>query len=174
MKKQGVLVESIINMLWEFGQLLPRPFEAPYEYIKRASGIKRKTYYDTVYNLNRKGTLKIISKNGKKFLQLTHKGYMEVLLKRLMHKTSVPWDGKWRIIIFDIPEDAKLQRDRLRRLLKKLQFVKLQASVFVNPFPLNRWAITYLKDSGLFAYIHIMRVDEMDDEKELKKKFKLV
>ena len=56
---------------------------------------------------------------------------------------------------------------------KKNGFYKLQASVFVSPHPLNREAIKYLKETGLYSYVRILRVDEADDDRDLRKKFGL-
>ncbi|MBI4708765.1 MAG: CRISPR-associated endonuclease Cas2 [Candidatus Portnoybacteria bacterium] len=44
------------------------------------------------------------------------------------------WDRKWRIVIFDIPEEQKMARDAFRFRLKKIGFHELQKSVFVHPF----------------------------------------
>ena len=44
-------------------------------------------------------------------------------------------DGKWRLIIFDIPEQRKRDRDALRRKLIELGFTRLQDSVFASPYP---------------------------------------
>jgi|SRR3989344_2077547 len=42
------------------------------------------------------------------------------------------WDGKWRIVIFDIPENKKVVRNLFRRNLKKWGFKKWQQSVWVS------------------------------------------
>jgi CRISPR-associated endonuclease Cas2 len=81
------------------------------------------------------------------------------------------WDGKWRFVFYDIPEDSKDKRQLFRKLLKRNGYQKLQASVFVNPYPLNREALDYLKKTGLINYIRIVRVDEIDDDSNLLKKF---
>lgn len=44
------------------------------------------------------------------------------------------WDKKWRLIIFDIPENKKLAREALRQKLKDLGLIKLQDSIWVTPF----------------------------------------
>jgi len=44
-------------------------------------------------------------------------------------------DGKWRLIIFDIPEDKKSVRDVFRRKLLQLGFIRVQDSVFASAFP---------------------------------------
>ena len=86
---------------------------------------------------------------------------------------KIKWDGKWRMVIFDIPEEASNERDQLRRLLLLNNFCKLQASVYISPHPINREAIDYLKETGLIKYIRFARIDELDDDKDLKKKFDL-
>jgi len=131
------------------------------------------SYRNAAYNLQKRGSVKIVTKNGKKFLQLTKKGRLEVLLAKAKMAVSGKWDGKWRLIIFDIPEWAKPRRNQLRKLLKKNNFHRLQDSVYVNPYPLNREAIKYLDETGLSEFIRIIKVEEMDNDKDLRKKFKL-
>ena len=44
------------------------------------------------------------------------------------------WDGRWRIVMFDIWERRRPVRDKLRYLLQKIGFVKIQNSVWVYPY----------------------------------------
>ncbi len=44
------------------------------------------------------------------------------------------WDGKWRVVAFDVKESRRHVRDELRGLLVSAGFVKLQDSVWVYPF----------------------------------------
>src|SRR3989344_2297817 len=46
------------------------------------------------------------------------------------------WDGKWRILIFDVPEKIRGKRDFLRRELIDFGFYPLQKSVWVYPYNL--------------------------------------
>jgi len=139
---------------------------------KQLMGSKNK-YYNAVWQAKRKGWLEEVSKQGKTFLRLTAKGELERLVLKMNVQKQEKWDGRWRMVIFDIPEGSRDRRDQLRALLKRQGFIKLQASVFVNPYPLNREALDFLKLSGLMAYIRIAKIEEFDDEKDLKKKFKL-
>lgn len=50
---------------------------------------------------------------------------------------SRAWDGKWRLILFDIPMDRHVQRGRLRRYLRDRRFGYLQGSVWVTPDPMR-------------------------------------
>ena len=49
----------------------------------------------------------------------------------------------------------------------------MQASVYVSPYALNREAVEYLKETGLIEYIRIGRLEELDDDADLRKKFKI-
>ncbi len=48
------------------------------------------------------------------------------------------WDGKWRMILFDVPQKQASDRVRLRRSLADRKFGYLQNSVWITPDPLNR------------------------------------
>lgn len=43
------------------------------------------------------------------------------------------WDGRWRVILFDVPTSKNAQRERLRRYLRGRGFGYLQNSVWVTP-----------------------------------------
>jgi len=74
-------------------------------------------------------------KDGVLTLTLSEKGKVKALRYSLdeMKIKKQQWDGKWRIVIFDVPEGQKSSRDALRFRLKKLGFHELQKSVFVHP-----------------------------------------
>lgn len=46
-----------------------------------------------------------------------------------------PWDGQWRIALFDLPSDKSALRARLHRLLRQGHFGYLQRSVWITPDP---------------------------------------
>lgn len=176
-RKYGTFSGSLLKLVGEATGFFTWPFEFTESYrYEQLRNYKSKTIYDNLYSLKKQGYLKSISKNGKLFFEITRKGEMEILfLKSHSHDTkSLKWDGKWRLAFFDIPEEAREKRDKLRKLLKDNGFKKLQASVFISPNALHRDAITYLKSSGLIQFLRFARIDEIDDDKELKKQFKLV
>jgi len=71
-------------------------------------------------------------------LQLTAKGkqHAEFLFNNIVMAAKKPkrWDGRWRIVMFDVWERRRAVRDRLRYLLQKIGFVKLQNSVWTYPY----------------------------------------
>ncbi len=47
------------------------------------------------------------------------------------------WDRLWRIISFDIPQKYRNERDKIRRMLRKLGFRGLQRSVWISPLSVD-------------------------------------
>jgi phenylacetic acid degradation operon negative regulatory protein len=47
------------------------------------------------------------------------------------------WDGRWRLVLFDVPQAKAHARASLRRFLKNNRFGYLQNSVWVSPDPLS-------------------------------------
>jgi CRISPR-associated endonuclease Cas2 len=161
-------------LLFSFIDGLKSAFSSKQDWDKGQRKGNYRKYQQTAYQLRRKGYLKItVSPSGQKFLELTRKGQIELLIAKAWLPNKQTWDGKWRMVMFDIPREANQKRDKLRRLLKSVDFYKLQASVYLTPYPLNREAITYLKNTGLIDYIRIARLDELDDDAALLKHFKL-
>jgi phenylacetic acid degradation operon negative regulatory protein len=53
---------------------------------------------------------------------------------------SRAWDGRWRLVLFDIPTAQNTQRSQLRRYLRGKHFGCLQDSVWITPDPLKEEA----------------------------------
>lgn len=47
-----------------------------------------------------------------------------------------PWDGRWRMVLFDVAEHDRPARTRLRRTLHQARLGYLQGSVWISPDPL--------------------------------------
>lgn len=174
MPKKGLAFTSkFLLYLLAAGDLIA-PMISPYELRRRAFfGGNYDSYRRTLYKWQKRGWIKFVDKNAERFIKLTKKGELEALLAKAKLPHPAKWDGKWRMVVFDIPEDAKEKRNLLRGLLKKQRFYGLQASVYVSPYPLNRDAIYYLQETGLISYIRIAKVEEMDNDKDLRKRFNL-
>ncbi len=127
----------------------------------------------TIQRLQQQGWLKTEYKEAKQIIKLTSKGELEALFTAA-HSEPKParWDGAWRLVMFDIPENANSVRRRLRYILHSFGYVCLQASIYIYPYPLNGEAITLFKKSGLMRYIRIARA-EFDDDTDLRKIFNL-
>lgn len=83
-------------------------------------------------------TIDIFEENGASVVKLTEKGKTKLIkinLEEITIQRSPKWDGKWRLIIYDVKKDKRVLGEIFRRILKKLQFLKLQRSVYLTPFP---------------------------------------
>lgn len=69
--------------------------------------------------------------------RLTDSGKDKALWKRMMFEDE-PWDGKWRVVIWDIPEKRRMARDLLRYKLKQLGFSQLQKSIWGDKEELHK------------------------------------
>lgn len=47
------------------------------------------------------------------------------------------WDGRWRLVLFDVPEVRSSTRNKLRRYLQRRSFGYLQNSVWITPDPVQ-------------------------------------
>lgn len=84
------------------------------------------------------------------------------------------WDGRWRIVTFDIAEVRKRGRDALRGMLRQLGFFQLQRSIFVHPYSCKA-EIELLRDVFSLPEKEVLyfSADRVPNELALKKKFKL-
>ena len=89
----------------------------------------------------------------------------------LLKKTT--WDHKWRIVVFDIPETYKLLRNRVRDILKRAGFLRLQQSVWIFPHECNELVRLIKTESRLSKYILYGVLDRIEDENRLKSLFHL-
>lgn len=115
----------------------------------------------------RKGeTVFIITEEGKKRIA---RGEFEKL------KISVPqkWDKKWRMVLFDIPEEHKDAREALRLKLIELGFYKLQKSCFIYPFECRNEVDFVTEFFGVSQFTNYLLVESLEGERQLCDYFNL-
>lgn len=103
------------------------------------------------------------------FLRLTREGKKKASSQKLDgHNTLVSptWDGKWRIVLLDLPEKRKAERESLRYLLKKAGFVCLKNSAWISPYPFEYMFENIKKDLGLTTELMIIVSEKIDSESE--------
>lgn len=82
------------------------------------------------------------------------------------------WDGKWRVVIFDIPNAQRLQRNAFRRKLKSLGFYSLQKSVWLHAFDCRKEIEILRNFFGINQkQIQVLVVEEVEG-KELNQRLK--
>jgi DNA-binding transcriptional regulator PaaX len=89
----------------------------------------------------------------------------------ILFKKPKVWDGKWRVVAFDIPEKSRSFRRILREHLHEAEFYQLQQSVFVSPYPYEKPFAELIRLYEAEPYVRIMAVSWLDNETHLKRIF---
>lgn len=125
----------------------------------------RYTIARTIKHLANRGMIELHDTPQSTFARLTPSGRHKLRSIRLNNESNlIPtnWDGRWRIVVLDIPESRKQERDSLRYLLKKANFVLLKNSVWVSPFPLEHFLSNLKDDLDLEEEFIIMVAEYLD------------
>ncbi|MDI6778024.1 MAG: hypothetical protein QMD77_02430 [Patescibacteria group bacterium] len=159
--------------LFELGEIMAKSFLNPYECL----GYSRKKSYNipdflTKNNINsgirrlidqgmveKKGNATGLTKTGKKVIERIL-GKKKILEKK--------WDGKYRLVIFDIPENKKKIRNWLRGELYLLNYIQLQKSVFIGKYPLTPDTVSDIRKHRIHEHVNYLLVDKIYDERKLK------
>jgi len=92
--------------------------------------IKKELPDDEVKDVN-------LSEEGENKYQLTEKGFAEICLEFPFFRfLKEKWDGKWRVISYEIPESKRDIRDRLRRQMQGWGLGPWHRSFWLTPHPI--------------------------------------
>jgi DNA-binding transcriptional regulator PaaX len=117
--------------------------------------------------LKEAGLIEQLSSTQNEYARLTKEGKKKMHSLELDNNTSLVsnnWDGFWRIILLDLPESRKSERESLRYLLKKANFVCLKNSAWISPYPYEHLFINIKKDLGLTTEMMIIVTQYVDKE----------
>lgn len=109
--------------------------------------------------------------------RLTTKGQTRLRMLHLgqaKYKKPKRWDGKWRILMFDIKEPRRTVRERLRSMLTRIGFVKLQNSVWVYPYDCEELILLLKTDFKLGREVLYVIADQIENDTWLKEHFSLL
>lgn len=145
--------------------------------LKKGRRYGKKKVYNTFYKLQKQGCIEIRQRNHQIYIALTEKGRKKAgrfQINSLKIAEPKKWDGKWRLVIFDISQLQRTKREAFRGKLKELGFYPLQKSVWVHPYNC-RDEIDLLREFfGLSEKeIRLIVAQDIGDDSFLKKLFKL-
>ncbi len=144
---------------------------------KEWKNINKKEVQDEIRKLYQSKLIKRKeNSDGSITMLLTNKGKFRALTYRFeeMRIDKKNWDGKWRLVVFDVPEKFRVGRDSLREKIKELGFYELQKSVFVFPYKCKDEIDFIIEFYGMRKYVRYGVLEEIDNEKHLKQIFKLL
>lgn len=128
--------------------------------------------------LRNKGMIDFQWRGNQIFISLTKEGKKKAgryQINDLKIKKPLKWDGKWRVVIFDVLSDDKVVREALRGKLKELKFHQLQKSVWVHPFD----CLSEIKLLGDFFGLNdhrlrLITAEDVGNDKKLRKFYNLM
>lgn len=137
----------------------------------------RKRAQVAFYRLKQRKLISVERAGRKVKISLTPKGRHRLLSYKLLDsrlQKPAHWDGRWWVVMFDVPEARRSIRDLVRRKLASEGFVSIQKSVLVYPYPCRELIVElreYYKLQNGELYIFQAKV--LEGEENLKKIFKV-
>lgn len=132
---------------------------------RREFGRKKdwKNFSQLVYYLKHNGYIKIQNLEHKQGVLLTQKGAEKVLrIQGKIGQKQKRKDGKWQMVIFDIPERKKALREILRGALRTIGYQRLQDSVWVCPYEAEKETEEAIREYGIDPYVKVFLIEEVD------------
>lgn len=162
----GVLTIAVVapNVLSAFGRLA-----------KIRSFFEKKRFQTAAYYLKKEKLVTFEKVKGGYKLAPTEKGITRALAisyKNLQIGRLSKWDKCWRIVIFDIPERHKWERECFRDKLKEIGFYPLQESVFVCPYPCEKEIFFLTSFFNLNDYVRFIETKQVYGDHDLRDYFK--
>jgi hypothetical protein len=162
------------------GAVLPvifKMFEGLRDHQGNSVKYSKKKVANALATLKRKKLIKITKeKDGKFSVKLTNQGrkrLVKMSLESVSIKKPKKWDGKWRIVFFDIPVEFDAARGALRYKMKEMGFKQFQKSVWIIPFECEDEILFISEIFGVEKYVEIITTEKILHEESIKKAFKI-
>ena len=121
--------------------------------------------------LSQSGDLEVEGTGKNSRYRITPTGAQRLARLRFAEYTYPPhtkkWDGKWRLVCFDIPETEQYVRKLFQSKLSDIGFYRLQNSVFVFPYECSELINLADQAFDLEKYVRVALVERIDNEQHL-------
>ena len=175
--QKAVLAAVAVTGTLALGMLAPNIFSA-------LPGIMGKNKYKLAFQartaasrLAIKGHVRFVEKNGTKRMEITETGRRAITLEEqkaaLAAQHGKRWDKRWRLVMFDIPQNRRRDRDRLRSEIQACGFLRLQDSVWIFPYDCEDLVVLLKADMRIGKDILYAIVETMENDGWIKKHFGL-
>ena len=130
-------------------------------YIKELS---REQFNRLIYHLKKNNWIKVENLKSNKTLIMTKEGIdkaVKASFKIDNQRRNKRKDGKWIMVIFDIPKKDNRKRGILRSVLQNLGYKMFQKSVWITPYDVFEKTEKSLQFYLLDKYIRIFLIEEV-------------
>ena len=117
-----------------------------------------------------------VERDGKKYLRITPAGRKALIFEQAkitLKNQKRKWDGRWRMVVFDVPERRRSIRNRLRAVMQEIGFVRLQDSVWVYPHDCEDFIALLKAELKIGKDVLYAIADTIEHDKLLRKHFNL-
>ena len=116
-----------------------------------------------VSRIARQGWLRTRRVGRRAFYSLTPQGAWRVEqgVRRVYQREPEPWDGRWRVLTYAIPEGRRPARDRLRRELTWLGLGPLSRSTWITPHNLTALLTELVAAHGVDGHVAIFEATHL-------------
>ena len=120
----------------------------------------RQQFSRLIYRLKRNNLIKVKNLKGKKAIILTKRGIDKTFKASFkVQERKRRKDGKWIMIIFDVPQKHSKARNLLRSVLLNLGYKMFQQSVWITPYDVSEKTERLLQAYSLDQYVKILIVE---------------
>ena len=150
--------------------------------LEEIHGFTKKQLTPAVYELKRQKLVKqkLLRKRKNQYgdsvlVSLSEKGMLRVInykFRKLNYKKE-NWDGKWRMVAFDIPNSHEKARKAFVYRLKSGGFYEWQKSIFLYPYDCHEEINAFVRLFKIEKYVRFGLLEFVDNQDKLKFHFKL-
>lgn len=115
-------------------------------------------------------------RDGKKFLRVTPKGRKALAFEQAkvaLKNQKKKWDGRWRMVVFDIPERRRRVRTRLCAIMREIGFVRMQDSVWVYPYDCEDFIALLKAELKIGKDVLYAIADTIENDNGLRREYNL-
>jgi CRISPR-associated endonuclease Cas2 len=168
------------EILLSFVDLVAFTYKADFKFRKSANEyfhereIDKSHFWSRIAYLRKMGYVTSFVEGKEHFVELTQKGIArlsKISLDDIKIARPDNWDGKWRLVIFDIPNEKRNTRDVFRRKLQHIGFILVQESIYVYPFECTAEISELTLRLGISQYVLITISEIIQGEENLINQF---
>lgn len=116
--------------------------------------LKKASLAKALKRLREGGFIELIS-DEELIFRLTDKGKDRALWEKVKNSNR-KWDGKWRIVVWDVPEKRRQARDLLRYKLKQLGFTQWQKSIWATKVDCAKALRDFIRKVGIEDWVMVI------------------
>ncbi len=128
----------------------------------------------TLERLEKQKLVVLDEKDAIQIVKITDSGKRKILkfaIDELTIEKPTIWDGKWRLVSYDIPGRLRRLRAILREYLTVWGFYPFHESVFLHAYPCEK-QVEFLREYlGIGDYVRILKVSQIERDQQFRDYF---